>query len=126
MLRRHEIVKELKQKEKQRKRDKIVLRLTKLKEDREQSKIKMREFWRNTVDPEPLFLKKQKQFESFEHQKEEQRKQAELKQRKEMFKRISISEIRMHAKLHDKVINQKQHVSVTKPINLSHHVIGIV
>ena len=43
-----------------------------------------------------------------------------------MFKRISISEIRMHAKLHDKVINQKQHVSVTKPINLSHHVIGIV
>lgn len=57
MLKQREMIEELKEQQKERKRQQIVQRLTKLKEDRQRAKDRMRDFSYNKVDREPLYLK---------------------------------------------------------------------
>lgn len=110
MLRKREMVEELKEQEKERKRTEIVERLTRLKEDRIRAKSRLRELSTKKAEKVPLYLKKEQEFTIQEQEQEERRKLEELQARKEMYKRISISEIRIHAKLHDKVLDENLNI----------------
>lgn len=54
----------------------------------------------------PLYLLKEQEFVSSQQLVEQQRRDEELELRKKVFKRISISEIRKHAKAHDSQIQK--------------------
>jgi hypothetical protein len=84
----------------------ILERISKLKIDRERAREKMRDWSQKKPKHQPLYLIKEHEFNTLEQQMEEERRQQELESRKNIFKRISISEIRKHAREHDNILEQ--------------------
>jgi len=76
-------------------------RISKIKEGRETSKQRMRDWSQKKPQYEPLYLKKEKEFSQQEQELDNLKREQELENRKNIFKRISLSEIRKHAKEHD-------------------------
>lgn len=92
--------------EKEQKRNEILNRIGKLKEDRVHAKQQMRHWSQKRITDVPLYLKKETEFERQQREVEEQKRQSEMQYRKNVFKRISISEIRKHAKMHDSKVEE--------------------
>lgn len=67
----------------------------------------MRDWSNNRPSTEPLYIKKEKEFLNQVEQLENQKRENELNHRKDVFKRISISEIRIHARKHDHIVGDK-------------------
>ena len=82
-------------------------RIGKLKEDRVRAKSRIREWSQKKPSQTPLYLLKEQEFESCQQLAEQQRREEELELRKKVFKQISISEIRKHAKDHDHELHKK-------------------
>lgn len=67
----------------------------------------MRDWSNKRPNTEPLYVKKEKEFLTQIEQQEAQKRVNELNHRKDIFKRISISEIRIHARKHDHIVEDK-------------------
>jgi hypothetical protein len=64
----------------------------------------MRNWSHQRPNREPLYLKKEKEFLTQKELLDKRKRELELNYRKGVFKRISISEIRIHARKHDHII----------------------
>jgi len=67
----------------------------------------MRGWSQNKPKNQPLYLQKELEFQREEEEKERKKREIEIQNRKDIYKRISISEIRKHAKLHDITVEDK-------------------
>ncbi|CAI2384441.1 unnamed protein product [Moneuplotes crassus] len=103
IIRQRERQEQEKQKQRFEKRQQIIARVTKLKEERKKAKTKMRD-WSHKPSRIPLYLQKEMQFQKQKEEEENRKRITELNNRKDIYKRISISEIRRHARMHDDTV----------------------
>lgn len=92
-----------------------IARISKLKEDRARAKAKLRNWSLQRPTKTPLYLLKEREFAQHEEEMEKQKREEELENRKDLFKRISISEIRKHARMHDETIATMSHEGCKSP-----------
>ncbi|CAI2384229.1 unnamed protein product [Moneuplotes crassus] len=85
------------------KRQKIIERITKIKEDRKRAKSRMKECSHKPLKI-PLYLQKEKEFKKEQQEQERKRREYQLNNRRDIYQRVSLSEIRRHAREHDDTI----------------------
>lgn len=88
-----------------------------MKEDRARAKAKLRNWSLQRPTKTPLYLLKEREFAQQEEEMEKQKREEELENRKDLFKRISISEIRKHARMHDETIASMSHEGCKSPFS---------